>query len=120
MFCRVTYGTNLDVGTARRDRDHHLQRRAEQSAIAFDHTDQSAEHQFSGVEIGDHTIFQRADRTDILMGFTMHLAGLLTDSHQLTGMLVDRHDRRLIDNDFTVVYDNRVGRPQVDGQLLCQ
>ena len=88
MFCRVAHRTNLHIGTARRDRDHHLQRRAEQTAIAFDHTDQSPKHQFCRIEIGDHAIFQRTDRANILMGFTMHLAGLLTDSHQLTGMLV--------------------------------
>ena len=120
MFRRVAHRANLHIGTARRDRDHHLQRRAEQTAIAFDHTDQSPKHQFCRIEISDHAIFQRTDCTNILMGFTMHLAGLLTDSHQLTGMLVDRHDRRLIDNDFAVVYDNRVGRTQVNGQLLCQ
>ena len=59
-------------------------------------------------------------RTDILVRLAMHLARLLADSHQFARMLVERYDRRLVNDDLAVVYDNRVGRTQVDSQLLCQ
>ena len=120
MLGRVAHRANLDVRAARRNRNNHLQRRAEKPPTAFNHLDQPAEHQFGGVEIGDHAVFQRTDRTDILVRLAMHLARLLADSHQFARMLVERYDRRLVNDDLAVVYDNRVGRTQVDSQLLCQ
>ena len=50
----------------------------------------------------------------------MHLAGLRTDSHQFTGVYVQRHDGRLVHHDLPVVNNQSIGRTQVDSQLLCQ
>ena len=50
----------------------------------------------------------------------MHLARLMADGHDLARMHVERHDRRFIDHDLAVVDYQRVGRTEVDGQLLCQ
>ena len=120
VFGRIAHGPDLHVGRAGRDADHHFQRRTEQSSVALDHFDQTAQHDLRGVEIGDHAVFQRAYRLDILMGFAVHLARFFADRHRLAGMLVERHDRRLVHDDFPVADYDRVGRAEVDGQLLCQ
>ena len=65
-------------------------------------------------------VLQRADRLDVLMRLAVHLAGFLADGHRLAGMLVERDDRRLVDDDLAVVDYDRVGCAEVDGQLLCQ
>ena len=69
---------------------------------------------------GINAVFQRTYRLDVLMGLAVHLARFLTDCHRLAGMLVERHDRRLVHDDFPVADYDRVGRAEVDGQLLCQ
>ena len=120
VFGRIAHGPDLHVGRAGRDADHHFQRRTEQPSVALDHFDQTAQHDLRGVEIGDHAVFQRAYRLDILMGFAVHLARFFADRHRLAGMLVERHDRRLVHDDFPVADYDRVGRAEVDGQLLCQ
>ena len=99
---------------------HHLQRGTEQSAVAFDHFDHSSEHDLRSIEVGDHTVLERTNRLDILMGLTVHLAGSLTDGLHLAGMLVERNDRRLVHYDLTVADNDRIGGSQIDGQLLCQ
>ena len=109
MFGRIAHGPDLHVGRAGRDADHHFQRRTEQPSVALDHFDQTAQHNLRGVEIGDHAVFQRAYRLDILMGFAVHLARFFVDRHRLA-----------VHDDFPVADYDRVGRAEVDGQLLCQ
>ena len=82
--------------------------------------DHAAQHQLRGVEVGDHAVLERADRLDILVGLAVHLAGLVTDRHQLAAVEVEGHDRRFVHHDLPVMDNDRIGRPQVDRQFLCQ
>ena len=50
----------------------------------------------------------------------VHLARLVADGDHLARMHVEGHDRRFVDNDLAVIDYQRVGRSEVDGQLLCQ
>ena len=65
-------------------------------------------------------VLERADRLDIRIGLLVHLAGLMTDGNEFSGMYVECHDRRFVDDDLAVVDDQRVGRSEVDRQFLCQ
>jgi len=72
------------------------------------------------VEIGDHAVFQGADRFDVGVGLLMHGARPFADGDQLAGVGVDGDDRRLVHHHAAVVDDQGIGRTEVDGQLLCQ
>ncbi len=120
MLCRVAHGAYLDVGRARRDADHHAQRRREESAGRMHLLYQTAEHQLGGVEVGDHTVFKRSYSLDVGVGLLVHLARLVAYGDHFARMLFERDDRRLVDHNLAVVHYQRIGRTQIDGQLLCQ
>ena len=117
---RIAHGTYLDVGRSRWDADHHPQRGGEKAARGLDFLDHAAQHQLRGIEIGDHAVLQRPDRLDVRVGLFVHLARLVADGDHLARMHVEGHDRRFVDNDLAVIDYQRVGRSEVDGQLLCQ
>ena len=111
--------TLADVENNYREHEALLQK-AEAIARSLDFLDHAAQHQLRSVEIGDHAVLQRTDRLDVRIGLLVHLAGLRTDSHQFTGVYVQRHDGRLVHHDLPVVNNQSIGRTQVDSQLLCQ
>ena len=117
---RIAHGTNLHVGRTRRDADHHSQRRGEEAARGFDFLDHAPQHQLRGVEIGDHAVLQRTDRFDVRIGFLVHLPRLLADGDQFSRVNVQGDDRGFVHDDLAVINYQRVGRTEVDGQLLCQ
>ena len=117
---RVAYRTDLDIGRARGDTDHHFERGREEVAIGLHLIDQTANQHLGCGKIGNHTILQRADCTDIGVGTFVHHLSLHTHRHDLLRADVDRYDRGLIDYDFAVMYDQGVGRTEVHRQLLCQ
>ena len=90
----------------------------------MDHADKLFQHLFGHREIGDYAIFHRADSLDIAGNLSEHLFRFL--AHRLnaflgTGMPVvpDRDDRRFIQNNACIPdIDQRVGRPQIDGQII--
>ena len=120
MLGGVAHGADFDVGRTRRNADHHTQRGGEETARSLDFLDHAAQHQLRGVEVGDHAVFERTDGFDVRVGLLVHLAGLLADGHEFARVDVQRHDRRFVDDDLSVVNYQRVGRSEVDGQLLCQ
>ena len=120
MFGRIAHGADLHVGRTRRNADHHPERGGEQAARGLDLLDHPAQHQFGGIEVGDHAVLERPDRLDVRIGLLVHLARLMADGHEFARMHVERHDRRFVHDDLAVVNYQRVGRPEVDGQLLCQ
>lgn len=56
----------------------------------------------------------------MLIGLLVHLAGLLADGHEFACVHVQSRDRRFVDDNLAVVNYQRIGRSEVDGQLLCQ
>ena len=120
VFGRVAHGADLDVSRSRRDADHHFDRGREEMPRTLDLLYHAAQHQFGGREIGDHAVFQGADRFDVGVGLLMHGARPFADGNQLAGVGVDGDDRRLVHHHAAVVDDQGIGRTEVDGQLLCQ
>ena len=118
MLSRVAYSTQLNLGRTRRHTYHHSQRGREQATTGVYHLDQSAHHLLTGREVGDHTVAQRTDSTNVLMCLLIHHLRLVTDGNHLVGTAIQSHDRRLIDHDLVIADDDRVGRSQVHGNLL--
>ena len=50
----------------------------------------------------------------------MHLPRLLADGDQFSRVNVQRDDRGFVHDNLAVINYQRVGRTEVDGQLLCQ
>ena len=81
------------------------------------------EHFFSNAEIGNHTVFHRANRVDIARHFTEHQFRFRADGfdHRATGfgVVLNRHHRWLIQhNAFAVGINQRIGRTQVNRQVI--
>jgi hypothetical protein len=52
------------------------------------------------------------------MGFTVHLLRLLAHCDYFPARAFDGNNRWFIDHDFVVVNDNRIGRSEVNRDLL--
>ena len=118
MFRRVTNGTQLHLGRTRRHADHHPQRGREQAAAGMHHLDQAAHHLLTGREVGNHTVAQRTDGTDVIMRLLIHHLRLVTNGNHLVGTAIQSHHRRLVDHDLIIADNDRVSRSKVHGYLL--
>ncbi len=101
---RVAHGADLHVEAAR----------------GLDLLDHAAQHELRSVEIGDHAVLERTDGLDVGVRLFVHAPRLVTDSHQTARMDVQRHDRRFVDHHLAVIDNQRIGRTEVNRQLLCQ
>ena len=108
----------LDLRDARGDADDHAQGRVEQAPAALYHPDHAFDHVLRALEVGDHAVLQGPDRLDVLVRLTVHLLGLAPDGHGLVGRAVLGDDGRFIHHHLVLVVDHRVGRAEIDGDLL--
>ena len=82
--------------------------------------DEVLEHSLRNLEVGDDPILQRADSRDVSRGAAQH--ALSIDPYGGHGLLIvvlpDRHHGGFIEDDPLVPeVDQRVRRPQVDGEI---
>ena len=76
------------------------------------------EHLLGDFEVGDHAVFHGLDGHDVAGRAAQHLLGLLAHGFHFTGILVDGHDRWLVDNNALAGReDQRVGGAEIDGQV---
>jgi hypothetical protein len=76
------------------------------------------QHLLGRLEVGDHAVLERADRGDALGRAADHPLGVVPDRNQLTGLLVDRDDARLVHEDaFAAHVDERVGGAEINGHV---
>ena len=120
LLSRVLHGAFLHLGDARRDADDHLQAGWKQVVLEIDHLDHLAHHVFGGLEVGDDTVAKRADGLDVFVGLAVHHHGTFADGDDLLRVALHGDDGRLVDYHLVVVYDNRVGRTEVNGDFLVQ
>jgi len=57
---------------------------------------------------------------DVFVGLAVHHHGTLADGYDLLRVALHGDDGRLVDDYLVVVYDNRVGRTEVNGDFLVQ
>ena len=80
--------------------------------------DEVGQHLFGDVEVGDDAILHRLDRDDVAGRAAQHLLRFATDGFDAAVDLVDRHDRRLVDDDAAAFrIDAGIGRPEIDRQI---
>ena len=118
MLGRVANGTQLNLGRAGGDANHHPQRGREQPRTGVYHLDQAAHHLLAGREVGYHAVAQRTDGTYVVMRLFIHHLCLLADGNHLVGTAVEGYNRRLVNHDLVITDNNRVGRAKVHSNLL--
>ena len=120
MLGRVAYSTQFHFGTARRNTNHHPQRRRKPTAFGVYHLNHAANHLLGRIEVGNHPVAKRTDGPDVLVGLTMHLTCLFPYSQHLVGTAVQGNHRRFVHHNLTIADNNRVGRSKVHCYLLCE
>ena len=76
------------------------------------------QHLFGDVEVGNDSVFHRPDRHDSFRGAAQHPLGLESNAEDVAGGLIDRRDRRLIqDYPLALHEDQRIGGSEVHRQL---
>ena len=81
--------------------------------------DEVVQHLLGVAEVGDDAVLHRLDGDDVARRAPEHLLGLLANRHDFIGIRVDRDDGGLVDDDALAVRkDKRVGRPEIDGQIV--
>jgi hypothetical protein len=94
-----------------------------QDGPGMDHLDELLEHLLGDGEVGDHAVLHRADRLDVAGHLAQHGLGLVADGLDRllalrAAFVADRNDRRLIQDNALVAYEDQgVGGAQVDGQV---
>ena len=84
-------------GHAARYADHDL--RLEETSASAGLADEVLEHSLRNIVIGDHAVAQRSDRDNVRRSSSEHLSCFFPDGQDLVGIVVDRDDRRLIEDD---------------------
>jgi hypothetical protein len=81
--------------------------------------DEVVQHLLGVAEVGDDAVLHRLNGDDVARRAAEHLLGLLADGLDLVGLGVYRDDGGLVDDDALAVgKDERVGRPEIDGQVV--
>jgi hypothetical protein len=77
--------------------------------------DEVAQHLLGHLEVRDDAVLQRLDHADLGRRAAEHRLGLVADGQDRVVILVDRDDRRLVDDDPLALHEHeRVRRSQVD------
>src|SRR5690606_8712239 len=83
--------------------------------------DEIAQHALGDLEVGDHPVFEGADRDDVAGCAADHALGLDTHGHDLLGGGVDGHDRRLVEHDAAAADIHQcVGGAEVDRHVTAE
>ena len=66
----------------------------------------------------EHALAEGTDCLDAVVLLTLHELGLASHGNELACALLEGHDRGLVDDDLVVVYDDSIGRSEVNGYLF--
>ena len=115
MFGGITHGALFHLRDARRNGDDDPPRRHPADA---DLLDEFAQHPLGDLEVGDDAVPHWPDGPDVTMRSPEHLLRLVSDGDDALRVPVERDDRRLVEDDaFSPHPDDRVGGPQIDGEV---
>ena len=116
--CRVSNGAPFDWGNHRWHA--HRDPRFAESTYANLLQDQS-NHSLSGVEISNSSLAKGTNGNDVRRGPSYHLPCFTADGEDVTGSLVHRDNRRLVEHDAASTFvHQRVSGAQVDRKVTCQ
>ena len=99
---RLSDGSLLDLCYAARHADHDF--RLEKSTAAAGLFNKVFQHSFGDIVIGDYAVAQRSYRNDISRRSSKHLSCLFTHCQNIVCILINCHNRRLIEHDSFIFY----------------
>ncbi len=121
-FARLGAIGRIDDGALFHLRD--LARNADDDARMHQHLaavrllNEVIQHALGDFEVGDHAVLHRPDRDDVARRAAQHLLGFLAHRFDFAGVLIDRDDGWLVDDDpFALGEHEGVGRAQIDGEI---
>ena len=79
------------------------------------HANKTLNHTFRSLEVGNNTVFQRANRFDVFVGLFVHQHRFLTDSENLVCLAVNGNDGWLVNDDLVTLNNQRIGSAKVNG-----
>jgi len=94
---RIAHGAFLHLGDLAGNADDDSRAHTEGPVVSL--LDEVVEHLLCVLEIGDDAVLHRPDGHDVAGGPPEHLLGLATHRLDAAGLLVDRDDGRLADDD---------------------
>lgn len=81
--------------------------------------DEVVQHPLRDFEVGDDAVFHRTNGDNVPRRAAKHLLGFFADRFDLSIVLVNRDDRRFVDDDALVLHeDEGIGRAEVDGEIV--
>ena len=90
-----------------------------EDVLVDDDLEEVAQHLLGDVEVGDDAVLHRPHGDDAVGRAAEHALGLEPDALDLARRLLDRDDRRLVEDDaFALHVDQRVGRAEVHRDLV--
>ena len=108
-------GALLDLGALRRDADQDARLREPSRRHAAEHGGEVA---LGHLELGDRSLAQRSHGNDVAGIAADQIPGSLTDRDDGASVRVQRHDRRLVEDDpLALAVDDRVRRSEVDREV---
>src|SRR5215218_3455494 len=111
---RVAHRTLLHLGDPARHANDHARLHLE-DVVVDDELQEVAQHLLGHVEVGDDAVLHRPDGDHTLRRTTEHALRLEPDPFDLLALSVDRHDRRLVEDDpLTLDVDQGVRGAEVD------
>jgi hypothetical protein len=115
----VDHGSPLDLRDAGRDADDHA--RAAPGVRPLRAFDETGQHALRSVEVGDDAVAHRPNRGNRRRGAAQHRARVVAYGLRLVARGVDRHYRRLVEDDATASREhNRVGGSEVNRQVASR
>src|SRR4029077_5223419 len=108
-------GALLDLGALRRDADQDARLREPSRRHAAEYGGEVA---LGHLELGDRALAQRSHGNDVAGIAADQIPGSLTDRDDGASVRVQRHDRRLIEDDpLALAVDDRIRRSEVDREV---
>ena len=112
----VLHRALLDLRNFRRHADDDSRPHPHRAVVRL--LDEVGQHLLGDVEVGDDAVLHRLDGHDVAGRAAQHLLGFASNGFDAPVHLVDRDNRRLVDDDALALgIDAGVGRAEVDGEV---
>ena len=86
----------------------------------MNHLNKTTHHLLACREVGNHTITQRANGTNVLVSLLIHHLRLITNCNHLVGTAIQSNNRWLVNHNLIIANDNGIGGTKVHCYFLYE
>ena len=120
MLRAVSNGTQLNLGTTAGNTDYHSHARREQTITRVNHLNQAAHHLLTGIEVGNHTVTQRADGLDFGVRLLVHHFCLIAYGNHTLAAAIQGNNAGLVNHNPAITDNDGVSGTQVHRKFLAK